>query len=190
MRLRNVATIFATTLILSSCGGVSKSSEQETRNLEKTDSMAIEEVSPSDVVDGWKVNNIENLHQCNLRIEYPSCVFDITAYPEDEDLHRPISMDLTLLMRKENGKKLPIPGQFTLKVGDELSIEGDSGNYGGSQWHIEGDDAVKLMEIMDRGNFTINARNNEDGKIYKLNVINQTQGAKDAYNRLLELYNI
>lgn len=168
------------------CNGSNKEHNEQEQTMEKqaTNDSISGPISPAETVAKWTVHSIENLQECDLRIEYPNYVFDMQILPEKATFHNPIRVGF-VLRRKEN--KIPLPGQFTLYFGGLHPVEGRDDS--GSQWNIEDEDAKKALEIMDNGSFIIRAVNNIDGQIYSFTVGDQTKGATEAYNQLLKLYN-
>ena len=187
--IMSVAILIFAVIAFSSCGNQSntEATNEDSSADELVEADSINEIAISaDTVAEWKVS--KDLADCSLWIEYPSYALNIILHPESNTFNRPILMELFLFSKGNNGKNLPLPGLFTLNFGDLHPIEGEDEALG-SQWHIQGEDAKKMLEIMNKGDFYIRAVNNTDGITYSLKVNNQTMGASEAYNKLLELYN-
>lgn len=172
-----------TTVACGSRNNINNNQDATTSEQEATDSIS-GPLSPVETIAKWKVHSIENLQECDLRIEYPNYIFDVTVFPESEILHKPIQIMFVLRNQKD---KTPLKGQYTLYLGNLHPIEGD--NDTGTQWKISGEDAWKALGIMDNGSFTIKVVNNKDDQVYSFSVGNQSNGAIEAYNQLLKLYN-
>lgn len=152
--------------------------DNETAEEITTDSIGTA-VAPDANVAEWNVYD----DGCSTVIKYPGCQITIFIDPEYAPLDRPMLIQLFLLSQKS---KAPYEGQYTLHFGDLHPIKGQDDL--GTQWHIEGEDAKKALEIMDKGSFTIKAVNEQDGHVHTLTVVDQTKGALEAYNKTLNLF--
>lgn len=187
--MNRVLILFSTVLMLittvacANRNNIHNNQDATTSEQEASDSIS-KPLPSAETIAKWKVHSIENLQECDLRIEYPNYVFDVAIFPESETFHKPIQM-MFILRHQKN--KIPLKGQYTLYLGNLDPIEGDSDT--GTQWKISGEDARKALKIMDNGSFAIKVVNNKDDQVYSFSVGNQANGATDAYNQLLKLYN-
>lgn len=119
-----------------------------------------------------------------MNLNYPSYQILINVNPANS-LHAMLC-NIILQEKKDDGKNLPIAGEFTLKIGDSITIKPETNS---SQWNITGEQAEKILDVFDKGNFDFVFYNSTDDQTYKFDVGAQTRGAKDAYDKLYQLEN-
>lgn len=177
------------TLMLYGCKG--KEAQGSANQSEKgTIEQAIEEGAIEEAPDAsceyvgkWRLNT-SHIFNMGMTLNYPSYKISISIDPANS-LHSMLC-NIILQEKKENGKNLPIAGEFTLKIGDSITIKPETNS---SQWNITGEQAEKILNVLDKGDFDFVFYNSKNDQTYKFDVGTQTRGAKEAYDKIYQLDN-
>lgn len=175
-------------------GDSANAAEIETtgQSIQGVEAAAIEEVTntTNEKVGNWNLSYSKSewgvLANMFMDVQFSSYKITFNIEPEN-DLH---SMLLNITFRKqgEDGKYIPMPGRFSVKIGDLKPIESEA-CIDWPRWNIDNSMAKDILKILDKGNFELVFQDMTDNQTYKLDIGTQTIDAEKAYERLLELYN-
>lgn len=179
------------TLMLFGCKG--KEEQGSANQSEKgTIEQAIEEGAIEEVPDAsceyvgkWRLTTSNVYNNMWLQLNYPSYKISICIYPANSYIPYMLCY-IYFTEKKENGKNLLIAGEFTLKIGDSITIKSETNS---SHWRMTREQAEKILNVLDKGNFDFVFYNSTDDQTYKFNVGTQTRGAKEAYDKIYQLEN-